>query len=471
MRHIKSQDKTYQMAGFNQSEWAYALRRGEALQNGCRSYAHEQIDYETGEEFNPCQHTRTEEFVGLPARFCSHGIYAWNVRPGSYYRQTAPVAEMLPSALFGYVTGATKTITVEPERIEQARYDAVSRLRAFAPGTHMNVSQSVLELRDTKQTLTQFLAFCRWAKALGRKGRKIPVGRTATKTLSWASSLADLASAYLWYTFGVEPTVQDVRKFAQQCANGRIETRGYMQKEHIPKGTVVTARYSVRPTIAEIGTTMSSNAGSDGVARYERDDVIMVPSGATSITFPQYRAPVCSNVIVNDEVRGCYFAKTIRDVELEAMPIRKFRWSCPATATWWEVTPFSFVVDWFVDVGKFISQLDRRYTIKEYHDALGPIWLSERRSRTTYVPAVKKVEVQLSGGSVPSNPGYGGTLNLHESCLIAPERMSAEIRYSRGVTRIPAYPPLVTKGRLKTYQISTGMALLAQMFGSSRSSN
>jgi hypothetical protein len=171
-------------------------------------------------------------------------------------------------------------------------------------------------------------------------------------------------------------------------------------------------------------------------------------------------------VIVNNEISGCYFAKTIRDVELEAMPIRKFRWSCPATATWWEVTPFSFVVDWFVDVGKFISQLDRRYTTKEYHDALGPIWLSERRRNTTYVPAVKKVEVQLSGGSVPSNTGYGGTLNLHEACEIVPERMSAETRYLRGVTRIPAYPPLNTKGSIKTYQISTGMALLAQLYGS-----
>lgn len=372
-----------------------------------------------------------------------------------------------------YRPGMTVSIQACDEtELARARMNAYNKLIHVRPQVHMNALRSVCELKDSKQTLNGALQFLNWAKtAIGRKHTVKP---GVQARLSAGSKLSVVASAYLWYKFGVEPTIADIRQFCTELGQGRFRVFGELHKTKslARRGETLVSRYVVRAKDRDILSVMFD--GTPPTALGDGKLNLFPPYRNTYVTWPargllpnadriNYGRPVK----VTDEISGCYFAKVKQDINISGLDDvkRHWAWNFPGLRTQWDLLPFSFLIDWIVGVGDTIEALEKRYLYPTYESYLGTVWRFEKTSTVTYRPIV--------GGSLhvePSGPARNDPVGGHTygQCLITGtadysmykgERVES---FSRAPVGAPSVVwPKVTK-RIKLYQISSGMALLAQ---------
>jgi hypothetical protein len=318
-----------------------------------------------------------------------------------------------------------------------------------------------MELKDTKQTLDPLIKFVQWGKSM--RGRSTHIGRLA-KRFSYAWSIAQSAKAYLWYRFGVEPTAADVNKFRNELEAGKLTVRGRKPKL-IPRGSVVVGRYSALPKPADITALMFPNAsGGSGAWEVERECgrnggfVSVLPNGVTD-------PMLCRRVVVNDCVKGCYFAQVRKEIVISGIGTlrRAFGWNCPALRTLWDLTPFSFLVDWLVDVGGAIERLEKRYLRDTFETNYGPVWIAERTEDRTYMPGIKSFRCTMVGTEPPAHPYTGGRFKISGNVELSYWIQKRVRRFVRGrASSIPAMAIPTIDGIVNAYRLSTGMALLLQ---------
>jgi hypothetical protein len=371
-----------------------------------------------------------------------------------------------------------KTLRNDTDKAVGERYDAFNRLihlvrKAQVGSRGMNVTQAVMELKDTKDTFDQLVSFMKWVKSrIG--GGPVRIAKGVSRPLRFASSLADCAKAYLWYKFGVEPTARDIAEFRRQVAAGRLRVKGSLQtKTRVAmKNEVVIERWSTARTKSDIAAAMYDMDELQTKGGYASGSGVQLgyrlPNGISRILLPlagpakgwrnAYR-------VISQSMRGCYFARVKEDIVIDGLDDlrRRFGWDCPALKTVWELIPFSFLVDWIVDVGSFIERLEKRYLYEDYSRYLGPIWGTEEYREDIYVPALQRFDTSFSDLVRPADTSYGGSLNLRWTWSAGVRRISSRTVFNRNVASTPSVLWPMLQKKIQAYQISTGMALLAQL--------
>jgi len=432
----------------------------------------ESISYGVGGEFNPCDHTRkTTQYQGWNQIGTFQDV-SWTCIGGDYRRGTRPNWSVTSGFEYNqgevfWLSWPVKTVRGSITDLENSKLDAYNKLRALRPDPHGNWLQAACELKDSKQTLGQVLQFLSWSRKV--LGRKVRIPKKGPRVLSAASRLADFASAYLWYQFGVEPTVSDVRKFLAELSKGRLKCYGTVRNPRTvaKKGEVLVCRYSNRPKPTQIldemfgRTRKTVGTGALHLSRNTRAYVTWPFKGLTDVQ-PSYG----QKLVVQGVTSGCYFARVREDIELSGVEDLKRRWSwnCPSFRTLWELVPFSFLVDWFVDVGKTIERLEKRYCTESFLSYLGPVWVTEKTETITYMPIVSG-KAELSLLTPPQSIYDGGWLNLRwnaDYSYYAQSRQTSFKRRKLGEAPAVAIPELARQ--IQAYQLSTGMALALQAY-------
>lgn len=432
----------------------------------------ESIDYGIGSRFNPCSATKGRYYIGWSASRCCFSNTDWYVRRGDFYRQTSPEPEPRDSVLLTVAPRGTATIEAEDALVEQRQFDAYQKLIYLIDAEHMNFARSLYELRDTKDTILQFIEFYKWCKRLLKGRVRLPKDavRKLGKTWGLLTSCAKMAKAYLWYKFGVEPTVSDVNRFIDETSRGKLSVQGRKEPIRVPKGSVVVQRYSANPGITRVSDVMFDNFGKvdkSGVRYKEAEFEMNWPNYSTYHTFPnpfpEGSVWVRPKIVISKFVRGAYFAEVIKDIEIpsDVHRARQMAWNCPLANTVWELVPFSFVVDWFVDVGTYIHNLEKISIGVSERTKLGPIWHACQTVTDTYRPSLQAANWSLKAKGPPESSTSGGILTARGEWSCVPQLEDREISFTRIPSTRPALPALDYSTTVKAYQISTGMALLA----------
>lgn len=448
-------------------------------QDGATQRVIESIDYDAAASFNRCQATKSTSFSqGTPAALAGHGIDQVVVRwgrpglngyPPSIVQQLSHGWILNPTRIKG-----TRALAPTEEQIYLAKYDSYTHMLHGAPGGHMNVTQSIMELKDTKETIKPLLDFVKFGrKFLGRGGLRGLGG----KKFTLFTTLSSAANAYLWYKFGVEPTVHDVQQFRDELARGKLLVRrkGNPNSHGKPVKRCIKSYFNIGPKATEIEGAMFPN----GEISAEESEVIElssygnVPAGYTSSVtiplthrFPSTRLPSGYKVGVT-RYKGCVFAEYTESSQYDFDDDevrRRWEFSCPGLATMWELLPFSFLVDWVVDVGGFIRRLERRYAQTTLSRWLGPAWVGVRRIEEVYEPGIERFSLNVSPvGTNPAGYDRSGPLNASWSYRMRPVLVSRNQTYLREPMREePSWIwPTLTRA-FRAYQISAGMALLLQ---------
>lgn len=460
------------LVSLNSEYWGHRVTRAFPHPKGVLIQSVENIDYGVGARFNPCSARKARYYIGWSASRACFSNTDWYVRKGNAEKAQEPEAIPLDSVLLTVVPKGTAKIKADDALVQQCQYDAYQKLIYLIDVEHMNFARSLYELKDLKDTIHPFIEFYKWAKGLIKGRIRLPKECVKTMGKTWGvlRSCADLAKAYLWYKFGVEPTVHDVKQFTAELSSGKLSVQGRKEPIRVPKGSVVVQRYSANPGLARVSDVMFNGHGKvdkNGVRYCKAETVMNWPNISTYHTFPNPfpdgTAWVTPKVVTSEFVRGAYFAEVIRDIEIpgDVHHMRQMAWNCPMANTAWELVPFSFVVDWFVDVGTFIHNLEK-YTIGiSERTKLGPIWHACQTVTDTYRPALRSAKWNLKGKDPPDSDQSGGTLQATAEWSCAPQLEDRELSFERQPSTRPALPSLKYSTEVKAYQISTGMALLA----------
>lgn len=465
---VKTRSSTTITTGLIKDETSPSpIWRCHQLENGCHKDTNETIQYGCGAPFNRCRHTREWSYVGLPATLASFTSRALEYRGGSYYTHSEPEFRILDSRLEYQRPIGTTSIVVPWDEVERARTDAYTRLQHLAPPPHMNVLRSAMELKDTKETVDSLISFTRWCKNLCNAGSIVLNGKRRLVTL--ATNVATFARYYLTYKFGIEPTVADTKQFLRELSEGKLSVKGSQAVAGYRKGQTVVVRYVTGPSASDLAAAMFPTTG--GGSGEVRPEPIRLMAGSSALTVPFGNHPSGFSqgreVTVRREV-GCYFAQLNRDLEFRGLDElkRRWTWNCPSFRTLWDVCPFSFLIDWFVDVGASIERIEKRYLMQNYAQYLGPIWWAQKVQTKVYHPALRRFDVSASKPQPPSDPSYGGTLNVGWTWEAAPHLVSqSEVFERRPVTVVPTALWPALGQRISAYQISTGMAMILSFAG------
>lgn len=335
--------------------------------------------------FHACNHHIEEWYDSMSTR--SDRFYAALRKPS--YEASWELTDTFTSPVF-HTCSPTKTERLEPYRDpSQACSDAVVALRTRELPNLMNLPQAIIELKDVPKTLKGIRDIGQWLKTVPQEYRKGWFSRTTR----------EVANGYLNAAFGVAPTMHDaadflgdypdlfdaevktmlnsvpgepVRAFFRVTAGGVEEA---LRRRVTSRVIEMTARTS-EPTDRRIVDAFAVGGyGSNGVIADSEKDVNTAYWPFASAT--AYEVP---------EVVGVVFGRVLRTGAAPYSVGDRIRVNSGLSLTAWELTPFSFVVDWFANLGKWLRQANRQVDAIERGYRLESVWLSRRQDLVTYWP-------------------------------------------------------------------------------------
>lgn len=196
-----------------------------------------------------------------------------------------------------------------------------------------------------------------------------------------SSALSKAGSTNLWYSFGVAPTIGSIRDTidALKTFEQRLNTFLALQ------GKELTSHYNEIQEISgdtiQMGNALTSKY--PWQVRYRNDDYKIT---RTATMVYKYSIPK---------------AKTLKYDTLKLLAMADMFGVSAGVSMLWEATPFSFVVDWFLNVGDFLEQFDKPFldTDVEVIDYC----ISTKAVRTTYIDMWRSSSLWQTGFTVTQN--------------------------------------------------------------------
>jgi hypothetical protein len=233
-----------------------------------------------------------------------------------------------------------------PKTVNQLKAEAMHKFHK------QNEVDTLLNLIESPQLITSAQSIIRLMKAHGRRVRTATGFRVSNSLPSIASS------GFLGWSFGLAPLISDIQKINGAVATVKRDMDNYIRsygREYVVNSKSVGV---VNPTfnLASLGYSANPNAN-DGTVWHLGMNYLHMPTRLVG-------------------VRGRRAVEYNSDTfkRLDYM-IRRFGATGPASLAW-ERIPFSFVVDWFVNLSGVVDALDNTLTGTTRH--IDSVWMSEK---------------------------------------------------------------------------------------------
>lgn len=364
----------------------------------------------------------------------------------------------------------TELIRPTTREVEDARYSALLSMYGGTPPTIPNVVRAIFELKDSKKTINGLVHFYKWCRNMvgganfwrraGNSWRKL----TGREVLGL--STREMASAYLNGVFGIAPTLQDAKTFLDRVLHG-LDVFTIPQGQGAIPGAVITSRYHVRKR-PELKSTVTSVRERVRLSTHVRQNQMFCDGMIGPRALGTTLRAVAPDLLV-EEVHGCVFARLKNDLSkyfLENFGKVGYTWSFPPILTAWELTPWTWMIDWFARTRQSIRLAERAARTFWMRVGFEEPWLAERRILRRYCHRLLENRILESDNRVfwPSYNQRVLDAFVTSVYTIAPGgHYVVSGNFWRGrYENAPQVGSEATGITVKVFQISVGMALVLQ---------
>lgn len=311
-----------------------------------------------------------------------------------------PVADVVPEVTSTYACGAfrpryTREIGWDPSARDKALGDAIASVASQGYRAMMNLPQAIIELKDVPRSISQLGQLMSWCRGVARSRNSA----RALKRLVRYGSLQQVARTYLNAVFGIMPTASDVSNFLKQIPK-RLELSGrvvdYKKGQRIRAafrlgggGEIpIYAPTSVNGTYTKVGSRYRRWSYSLGLESLGASSSSVAAEGTTNTGDWPYGSHLAFRV---SSLQGVAFGRVAETVDWNdaVNALDDILAQAPPALVLWELTPFSFVVDWFADVSGWMRRANRmRWASARGLRLEDGVWLGERSTSSTYYPKV-----------------------------------------------------------------------------------
>jgi hypothetical protein len=324
----------------------------------------------------------------------------------------------------------------------------------------MNLPQAIIELKDIPRTVSA-------ARKLGRFAKKFVPG--------WRSrglTVGDIASLYLAKVFGIDPLRKDINDFLGQVPEAvRLKVR----QVRYTKGQPVRAGFIVEPAVVESKlqpvstqyaklTYSGRGKGVDFALAANYNSTAIAAQGTTETPSWPYGT---GEWLQYSGHEGVMFGRVAADFSHDYSYVEDLSINASPLSTAWELIPFSFLADWFVDLGTWLKRQNAIASARKLGFFLEDgVWISHRSVTKGYLPRLTStVTVMPDGGYAPISPQYSRAfvaMSKRREYALFYERFSYERkRYARMFFPGVVYKSLSDQ---RPFQWSAGTALAIQSF-------
>jgi hypothetical protein len=191
--------------------------------------------------------------------------------------------------------------------------------------------------------------------------------------ISGADIIGAGVQADLVWKLVISPMIKDCKQIK----------RAWLDLERVYRRVLSTKPYRVRGRAESSSDAPPMDYGSSSMASYVR-------------SWRQRKIEVCTWAMVRNDVPF--------DLSKGAFMRHYFGLMDNWTSTGWELVPLSFIVDWFVDVGRFLRQFERSSTVLP-HTIVSSGW-SVKTTITHADELIWNLHTDLTGGA--THPGVAG---------------------------------------------------------------
>lgn len=248
-------------------------------------------------------------------KFCHHVVQQvrnYNTFESHYLSSTSP------NRREGMHNGNADPIAHVIPNLASLHVEALDFFKAGCSEKEFSLAVNLLEIREIPRLLTDLPTIFKRLKSQKKRYKGV-------------------ANAHLWYSFGLAPLVSDIKAAVSTLSSLHQRIKWFRENEGKP------VRVRFRKDLSK-SLCPATTHGSD-------------PTGWWCTRSTSFRASYQAHATIR------YRTELLNDLELKLRVLtRNFGLDNPIEWAW-ERIPFSFILDWFVSIGRFLEALGPKITI------------------------------------------------------------------------------------------------------------